>query len=610
MKQKLLALILILFLLISPTIAFADVNVDGGGGGMGEGSGESFWTPGDDGVRVTIVRIKDRKIMKNSMDFVNREQNDIDMHFNYKSKLSYRSSGLSPNVTIKYKWKKVVSPLPAIVNPSGGTNVEAIKNYFSDKNTVQYIATQMGFDYDELINGEYVLLLEPVAYFTYKGMKIAATATEAAMYDKMTNGVLKYQMQALTHQNLPLSMFLERAALGFSSWGGATTGIMANADIINCLGIAIVNFDELPEEGGVEGIPTDKDYVYRTNTEVITSVEVRAGLDDITPDDNARVTFNINGKAMSFEFVLPKGEKELAWVRWKTPTAPCEFDVSVQTTHGTIETGKISVAVVDLIEKTPPNPRGTDRNDRFTPLSYTKNFGTVNSAKWDEWWATWQPKWEWEARWGYEKVTKQVPDRWVHPFNSSIFSPTSKPGWIFEKAHEETVLEWQDNGAWVDNGTWVFDYRTYSANASAFTVQLSPDSHCLTGFKKNGKWSIKSGYGFSIDAPVRVSYSGTSLAVTPAQNAVALFPEFNYQTYNRVLVGSGDYTKNFKFKENPYSQFNSPTHFTPIWYPDGAYNVSLVAFDIWTPAGQLYVSTEAGGYIDGNVYDDWHIGPW
>ena len=40
--------------------AFADTggsgNVDGGGGGMGDGTSTNSWTPGNEGVRVTVVR--------------------------------------------------------------------------------------------------------------------------------------------------------------------------------------------------------------------------------------------------------------------------------------------------------------------------------------------------------------------------------------------------------------------------------------------------------------------------------------------------------------------------------------------------------------------------
>lgn len=41
------------------------------------------------------------------------------------------------------------------------------------------------------------------------------TATEAALYDQMVSGDLYRRMNALTHQNLPLALFLEVPDLGY-----------------------------------------------------------------------------------------------------------------------------------------------------------------------------------------------------------------------------------------------------------------------------------------------------------------------------------------------------------------------------------------------------------
>ena len=62
-------------------------------------------------------------------------------------------------------------------------------------------------NYDTLINGEYKLLLEPIAYYTFQGVMIATTATEAAMYDEKLSGGLRSKMVSLSHKNLPLAMF-------------------------------------------------------------------------------------------------------------------------------------------------------------------------------------------------------------------------------------------------------------------------------------------------------------------------------------------------------------------------------------------------------------------
>lgn len=88
--------------------------------------------------------------------------------------------------------------------------------------------------------------MEPVAYFTFQGVMIATTATEAAIYDQQLSGGLRKKMVSLTHKNLPLSMFLETADLGFPAWGGSRSTAASDADIISSLGLGIVRFKDMP----------------------------------------------------------------------------------------------------------------------------------------------------------------------------------------------------------------------------------------------------------------------------------------------------------------------------------------------------------------------------
>ena len=98
--------------------------------------------------------------------------------------------------------------------------------------------------------------------------------------------------------------------------------------------------------------------------------------------------------------------------------------------------------------------------------------------------------------------------------------------------------------------------------------------------------------------------------MTAAQNAVTYFPEFNYEGFWRLLDRSiSGKRSTFTFKDNPYSTYNRPTHFTPIWYPDGAYRTYTEVFDAWTPAGMLKVNKSAEIEIEGNLFSDWHIAP-
>ena len=91
--------------------------------------------------------------------------------------------------------------MPRIIS-SGSTkaNIEAIKKYFCSEYAVELVAQQTGINYDELIGGEYKLLLEPMAYFKHNGVMYAMTAHEAALYDNQTGGALRRTMTSLTHK--------------------------------------------------------------------------------------------------------------------------------------------------------------------------------------------------------------------------------------------------------------------------------------------------------------------------------------------------------------------------------------------------------------------------
>ena len=69
--QKAVCLIL-LFLLALPAKAYASNgsgNMDGGGSGMGQGTSTNYWTPGYDGVRITVVDASSGSAVSSPVDF-------------------------------------------------------------------------------------------------------------------------------------------------------------------------------------------------------------------------------------------------------------------------------------------------------------------------------------------------------------------------------------------------------------------------------------------------------------------------------------------------------------------------------------------------------------
>ena len=573
-----LALILCLFSPVS-VYAIGEGNVDGGGGGMGDGTASNSWNPGNDGVRVTVVRASDHAAVTTPIDLTNKNPSADLYHFGKVSKLQYSGGrGLSPTKG-GYSCIKPSQAMPRIVSTSGSNNIAAIKSYFTDEQVIRSIAGLTGMDFTVLTNGDYKLLIEPFAFYKFEGVMIATTATEAAMYDQQVGGLLRKRMTSLSHKNLPLAMFLEVADLGYPAWSGSKSSAASNADIKAALGLGVVRFKDMPAE------PPDVsvyDYEYRVNTEVITSITVSGGQSD--PDKPVSATFYVNGRSYRVSNIYyPEGDSQLAWIRWTTPSTPQTMTINVSVSGGgSASKATINVKIVDLDKNPPPNPVANDRNDSFRmPSEPRENQMTVR--EWSVWRPWWQEYWVWHSDWD-----------WVSEGCDSGCDDDCSGGHGY----------WEDNGEWVDEGWWEFDNDYYSASLRS-GISIQPDSKNPT---VSGR-TIKSGYGVNQTATAQVSTNQSS-AVTPIQTGVSYFSEFEYKTYWRLLERmSSGYSASFEFKKNPYSTYNRRTHFTPIWYPDGQYTVYTVLMDSWTPTGMLSMNLTDTVTIRGNLWTDWHIAP-
>lgn len=570
--------------LFLPVAVYADgdPNIGGGGGDMGNPINGSSWSPGNDGVRVTIVTADGAPVTA-PIDYTNKSPTGIRVHFGKVSKLHYRSGqGLSPSSSA-YVYRRPSLAMPRIISSGGGNNIEAIRRYFCSEYTIKMIANDTGMNYDTLINGTYKIVIEPIAYVTYKNVFMAMTAHEAALYDEVCSGQVRYDLQALTHQNLPYAIFLEYPELGYPAWGGSTSGITNNATIKSSLGIGIVRFKDL-EPPSLDYY----DYTYRVDTDVITSVLISGGQSD--PDNPVSVSFYIRGSHYTVDNVYyPEDDAQLAWVKWHTPDTPCEIVITVSVTgSGGADKAVINVKVEDLDANPPPNPVADDRNDGFSPSGIPSR-PQKTSASWTIWRPRWKANWVWHPNLQWVANIVWVAD----PCASTC--PANCPG---GHGHNEDHGSWVDFGEWVDEGEWEFDLNNYSASMSA-SMGIRVDEKSPTG-------ALKSGYGINQTANAGVS-TNQSTATTIPQNAVSYFAEFNYTSYWRLLqrMGGG----RFEFKPNEYSTFNRRTHFTPVWYPDGSYTVNTWIIDCWTPEGMLSLNLSGSLSISGSVWDDWHIAP-
>lgn len=556
--KKLICALLLLAMLFSLTVpAFAaDPNIDGGGGGMGQGTGQNSWTPGRDGVRITVVRDSDNTPVSTPIDFSNGSNSDMAVHFGKVSKISYRSgTGLTPH-TSKYACYQPSQSMPRIISSNGSSNIAAIRSYFCREGTIRDIANATGLNYDTLINGKYKILLEPIAYFKYNSVMFAMTATEAALYNKQVGNGLRSKMVSLSHKNLPLSMFLETQDLGFPAWTGSTTKAQSDETIIANLGMGIIRFSEPDPEP-----PKESNVIYRTDTEVITAVTLTTGSQK-TPDNPAYARFSINGKTYSHtDIYIPEDGSQLAWVKWRTPKEPGFITITVNS-NCSMSSSEIVAEIVDLDKNPPPDPQANDRNDGFA-IPSAPNKPNTTTLTWGEW------------------------DCWWHEH------------WVWHSGDED------EDGWWEDEGWFEYAWLSYSASLTA-NLTTKPDAKVPTA---SGK-VMKSGYGLNADVSAQVRSSAPSSHITGVQNVVAYFPEFNYSTYWRLLkrVNIG-YSSTFEFQRNKYSTYGQSVHFSPVWYPDGRYTTYTECLDGWTPAGMLQINLTDDLTIRESLFSDWHIRP-
>ena len=336
-------------------------NIDNGGGGLGEGTDTNFWNTGDEGVRVTVVSASDGSAVSASIDLTNKQPNDIRVQFGKVCKSQYRSGTVLTPDTGSYSYINPTQSLPKIITTSSGSaSLAAIKSYFTDEQVIRSIAGYVGMDYDTLIGGNYKLLLEPIAYVTFEGVRTAFTATEAAMYNQVRGGMLRKKLTSLTHKNLPLAMFLETADLGYPAWGGGKNQKVSDDEIIGSLGLGIVRFNEVVTPEVIVA-----DYEYRVDTDVVTAVTISGGQSN--PDHPVSVTFSILGRNYTVNNVYyPEDGQQLVWVKWHTPSTEQYITINVSVSGGgSASKGTITANIVDLDRNPPPNPVADDRNDSY-----------------------------------------------------------------------------------------------------------------------------------------------------------------------------------------------------------------------------------------------------
>ena len=114
---------------------------------MGQGTTQNFWSPGNEGVRVTVVRTEGREPVTRPIDLTNK-QPAIVYSFGKECKISYNNGTALAVNTAPYEYVNPAQALPRIISSQslGQANIEEIKSYFTDEQVIRSIAGLTGMD--------------------------------------------------------------------------------------------------------------------------------------------------------------------------------------------------------------------------------------------------------------------------------------------------------------------------------------------------------------------------------------------------------------------------------------------------------------------------------
>lgn len=396
MKQiKRMAAFMLLFMMcltsVVPAHATGSGNVDGGGGSLNHGKDGYYWPDiGYDGVRVTVVDAQSGQRVSMPVDYTNVDVGALSpniCHFGKVSKVDYRTGAeLSPQVG-GYVCRKPAAPIPQIISGnSRKASIPAIRQYFCSEAAAVMVANDTGIPFEDIEQGKYKLVIEPIIYLVYQHLFFAMTTTEAGLYCQMTGGDLRYHFPTVVMQNHALALFLERDDLGFAAWTGPRGSARTAQEMVSILGIGIISYQKAPET------MVNYDQVYRVDTDVIIAVRLTTE-GKKTPDNPAWARFTVGGRTYSHSNIyIPENGSQLAWVKWHTPSEPGEVTISISSNCST-STGQIKALIVDLDDNPPPDPQADDRNDGFS-IPAVPNKQNVTYITWCDhgWWEyEWKP---------------------------------------------------------------------------------------------------------------------------------------------------------------------------------------------------------------------------
>ena len=329
-----------------------------------------------------------------------------------------------------------------------------------------------------------------------------------------------------------------------------------------------INVKDFDYEMSIEDVAVSDSYF--AGETVISSFTVRNDSDhDITPDKGNKAQFTAyyyNGSQKVViatdtwnNVVIPSGKANLVYFKWTVPsnlagkTVYCECTINSDATLNEENRGNNTVTFSNTVISFADSQTPNTRYESSKPGSYKGYSAPANST---------------------DKAT------WTM--------------WVYE--NNQFVL------------------KSYGVQISTASPVIAPSAECKTAVYANGKWTIRSGYGFTMSYnPTITTVSGYnnpgSSAYTSIQSVYATFPEFNYATTNGNYRTLKYVDGKWQFVQNTNAADNERIHFIPVWFADGNYTVSVTTTRVWTPVGVISATRTANTFnIDGSIYDDYFVG--
>jgi hypothetical protein len=159
----------------------------------------------------------------------------------------------------------------------------------------------------------------------------------------------------------------------------------------------------------------------------------------------------------------------------------------------------------------------------------------------------------------------------------------------------------------LENGSYVT--RTYWMQLDT-VFSINPDPRVAIPGKPD---LIESGFGIESNAEmvITTNYDRPDKLVGP-QMVYLFYPEAaygkspftNYTDNLEILSGvKGAHSSLWRYAVSPFSLTESRLHYTPLWTPDGLYDVMAQSFYAWSPVGQMYDFQSDAVTIEGDMYD-------